>query len=481
MPQADYQVASWFLSKSLALSYFLAFLSLLPQALGLFGSQGLLSIDHLLNILDKELGAERFYHLPSVFWFFSGDSAIRGLCFLGMIASTLAFIGFSQSWMFLFCWLFYLSFVSCGQIFLGYQWDSLLLEFGFIGLFMAPWNWEWIPMGAHVLNPLILGCCWLLLFKLMFSSGIVKFTHKDPSWKNLTAMNYHYWTQPLPNPVAYFLHKSPEWVHKFSQLLLLFIELIVPFFIFFPGQIQVIAAALLILLQVLIFLTGNFAFFNIITVGLTFSIVPDNFWLLPMKSYLAPEMFSQEFSFGLLLVLTCANLFWLFKTTFEKSKVLDFLLPSMRVIYPFRISNPYGLFAVMTKHRPEIIMEGSNDGQNWMEYGFRYKPSLLTKSSPVVAPHQPRLDWQLWFASLERFEENLWLQNLIVRVFAESRDVQSILGEDPFGGKSPKYLRLLRYEYTFSDFKTLREKKQWWDRRLIEYYSPIFERDDFIE
>lgn len=336
-------------------------------------------------------------------------------------------------------------------------------------------------MGAYVLNPLILLCCWLLLFKLMFSSGIVKFTHKDPSWRNLTAMNFHYWTQPLPNPIAYFLHKGPKWFHQASQLLLFFVELIVPFFIFVPGQVQVMAAGFLILLQVLIFLTGNFAFFNIITVGLTFGIVPDEFWILPMKSYLISETFPLEFSFVVLLVLASANIFWLFKTTFEKNKALDFLMPIMRGIYPFRISNPYGLFAVMTKHRPEIILEGSNDGQHWLEYSFRYKPSKLTKNPPTVAPHQPRLDWQLWFASLESFSENLWLQNLIVRVFSESRDVQNLLGEDPFGGKSPKFLRLLKYEYTFSDFKTLRNKKQWWERRLIEYYSPIFERDDFIE
>lgn len=488
MQAVHYEVASWFLSKSLALSYFLAFLSLLPQVLGLYGKQGILSIDHLLYLLDSEMGSDRFYHMPSVFWFLSNDLAIRFVCFLGMLAASLAFLGFSQSWMFLVCWICYLSFVSCGQIFLSYQWDSLLLEFGFLGLFMAPWKFEWIPFGAHILNPIILVLCWLLLFKLMFSSAVVKLTNKDASWKNLTALTYHYWTQPLPNPLSYLLHKAPVGFQKFSTLLMFFIELIVPVFIFISGTTQTIAACLLILLQVLILLTGNFAFFNVITLGLCLGVLPDSFWssvftqsfFQTVSQWTVAEAFSTELAILAFIFLVPAAYFWVYKTLFDKSKSLDFMLPYMRFLYPFRTSNPYGLFAMMTKNRPELIIEGSNDGQHWMEYGFKYKPAALNKMRAFIAPHQPRLDWQLWFASLENFGENLWLQNLIARLFAESPEVQGLMGADPFGGKSPKFLRILKYEYTFSDFISLRKKGEWWQRRLVEVYSPIFERDEFI-
>ncbi len=480
MQAVHYEVASWFLSKSLALSYFIAFLSLLPQVLGLYGKQGVLSIDHLLYLLENEMGSERFFHMPSLFWFLSNDSAIRFICFLGMLASSLAFLGFSQSWMFLICWICYLSFVSCGQLFLSYQWDSLLLEFGFLGLFMAPWQFEWLPFGAHVLNPIILVLCWLLLFKLMICSGVVKLTNKDPSWKNLTALTYHYWTQPLPNPVAYFLHKAAVPFQKFSNLLMFFIELIVPLFIFVPGMAQATAAWFLILLQVLILLTGNFAFFNIITLGLCFGVIPDNFWRFTVTPWIAHSAFPTEIALLAFILLVPAAYFWVYKTLFEKSKSLDFLLPYMRFLYPFRISNPYGLFAVMTKNRPELIIEGSNDGQHWQEYDFKFKPASLKKMPRFAAPHQPRLDWQLWFASLESFGENLWLQNLIARLFAESPEVQGLMGTDPFGGKSPKYLRILKYEYTFSDWQQLRKQGEWWQRKFIEIYSPTFERDEFI-
>ncbi|WP_374029038.1 lipase maturation factor family protein [Bdellovibrio bacteriovorus] len=274
----DYNISSWIISKTLSISYFIAFLSLLPQVLGLYGQQGILSIDHLLNLLDKELKGERFYHVPSFFWFSSTDFTLKATCFIGMMASSLAFLGFSQSIMFAVCFLCYLSFVSCGQIFLSYQWDSLLLELGFLGLFFAPWKWEWLPLGTHLLHPMVYGLVLLLLFKLMFLSGVVKLTHKDTCWRDFTALTYHYWTQPLPTPLAYFMNKMPLTVKKLSTLFMFFVELVTPFFIFIPGPAQTAAVVFLVLLQVLIFLTGNYCFFNIITLGLSLAVLPDSTW-----------------------------------------------------------------------------------------------------------------------------------------------------------------------------------------------------------
>ncbi|WP_374035277.1 lipase maturation factor family protein [Bdellovibrio bacteriovorus] len=473
----DYNIASWIISKTLALSYFVAFLSLLPQVLGLYGSQGILSIDHLLNLLDKELKAERFYHVPSLFWFSSGDLTLKLFCFIGMTASSLAFLGFSQSFMFLTCFICYLSFVSCGQIFLSYQWDSLLLELGFLGLFFAPWQWEWIPLAAHNLHPIMLGLVIFLLFKLMFLSGIVKLTHKDGSWKDLTALTYHYWTQPLPTPVAYFAHKMPRWFQKMSTVIMFFIELVCPFLMLVPGKTQVVAVALLLTLQFLIILTGNYGFFNLLTIGLCLAVLPDAAWgfkinwveatTLPTAVMLVPA-----------LILVPSSLFWILKTLSENSTKLNFMLPYMRFFYPFRINNPYGLFAVMTKTRPEVVLQGSNDGLNWEDYEFQFKPGSLKKAPPVCAPHQPRMDWQMWFAALENFNENMWLQNLATRVFEQSPDVMTLFSKDPFKGTSPRFLRFERYEYRFSDFKDLRQNGQWWERVHSGSYGPVFGRDD---
>ncbi len=485
----EYAVASWLVTKSLCLCYFVAFLSLLPQVLGLYGRQGILSLDHFLNLLDKELGAERFHHVPSLFWFLSNDFAVRGLCFIGMVASSLAFLGFSQSWMLLICWICYLSYVSCGQVFLGYQWDSLLLEFGFLGLFFAPWTLEWSPMAAYHLHPFVLGLVWLLLFKLMFLSGVVKLKSRDPAWTKLTALSFHYWTQPLPSPLAYFFAKLPMAIQRISTFFMFFIELIVPFFIFAPGPLQVVAALFLFVLQVLIWTTGNYGFFNILTIGLIFSLLPDSalktfdfgeMVILKFDSmeWISEGMIASEAALLALMILVPATLFWITKTLSEKSTATNFMLPMMRLLYPYRISNPYGLFAVMTKVRPELVLEGSLDGETWLPYELKNKPTDIKKRPRFVAPHQPRLDWQMWFAALESFNENLWLQNLITRIFESSPDVLSLFRKDPFGGKPPKYLRLLRYEFHFSSWKDLRTRGEWWTKELIAPYGPVFERED---
>lgn len=477
MQLTDYNIASWVISKTLSLSYFMAFLSLLPQVLGLYGSQGILSIDHFLNLLDKELKAERFYHLPSFFWFSSSDTVLKATCFVGMTAASLAFLGFSQSFMFLICFLCYLSFVSCGQIFLNYQWDNLLLELGFLGLFFAPWKWEWTPFGATLLHPIIYGLVLLLVFKLMFLSGVVKLTNKDSSWRDLTALSYHYLTQPLPTPLAYFAHKLPLSLQKISAAIMFFIELVAPFLIFIPGPVQVVAVGLLILLQVLILLTGNFAFFNWLTLGLCLSVLPDSAWGFKIN-WLQSATVPDSVALTLLIVLAPTTVFWIYKSLNEKSSRLDFLLPLLRLLYPFRISNPYGLFSVMTRTRPELVLEGSVDGVHWQEYEFTAKPTSIHRAPPLVAPHQPRLDWQMWFASLETFNDNLWLQNLTTRLFQESTDVQALFAKDPFAGKAPHSLRIMKYQYTFSDWNSLRKEGTWWKRECVGAYGPVFHKEE---
>lgn len=472
----DIHIASWVLTKCLSLTYFIAFLSLTPQVLGLFGRQGILSIDHLLNLLDRDMKAERFYHLPSVFWLSSSDRTLKFVCLAGMTAASLAFLGFSQSIMFAVCFLCYLSFVSCGQIFLTYQWDALLLELGFLGLFFAPWRWEWLPLSAYELHPAIYLLALLLLFKLMFLSGVIKLTHKDLSWKNFSAMSFHYWTQPLPTPLAFFFHKLPFAAQRFSTAVMFFIELVVPFFIFIPGPVRIIAVSLIVFLQVMILLTGNYGFFNLITLGLSLAVLPDSSWGFVIN-WVQPHHIPNAVAFAVCLILIPGHIFWIYKTLFEKSTKLNFMLPFMRFIYPFRLNNPYGLFAVMTKSRPEIIMQGSMDGNEWTDYELNYKPGNPRRAPPVVAPHQPRLDWQMWFAALEDFNENLWLQNLATRVFENSSDVISLFQKNPFPKEPPQFLRFVRYEYGFSSFQELLQHKRWWNRQFIGTFGPTFTRD----
>lgn len=486
MTETSYALSAWVLSKGIALCYLLAFLSLFPQTLGLFGKNGILSIHQFMLVLRQQTGLQRYYELPSVFWFNASDLFLNGICLLGLSTATLALLGFSPPFMILIAWVCYLSFVNSGQDFLGFQWDSLLLEAGLLTMFLTPWSLEWAPWLAYEPSPFVRWVFWLLVFKLMFLSGTMKFLSKDRSWRDLSALKYHYETQPLPTPLAYLSLKMPLTLHKFSCALSHLIELAVPFLIFVPGPARVWGAWILIGLQVLIIFTGNYAFFNILTIVLCLFLLEDSFWqsflpkLFPALTISVDTPFLYE-ALGLVLavIMIPLNLFWFGLAFRENSRVLNPLIPIIRAIYNYRVNSSYGLFSVMTKERPELVLQGSEDTENWVEYEFKFKPGCVTKRPRLVAPYHPRLDWQMWFAALGSFNQNLWLQNLMARIFMNSEEVLSLLKTNPFP-QVPKYLRLVKYQYKFSSTKNLFEKGEWWTREYVGLYSPVFEKTDFV-
>jgi hypothetical protein len=271
-------------------------------------------------------------------------------------------------------------------------------------------------------------------------------------------------------------------------------ELVLPFLIFIPGPLQVFACVGLAAFQVILMLSGNYAFFNFLSLGLSLSAIPNAsypawfvsglVWIASragVANLILPTSAADFYSIIPFLIVMPLSIFWIVRTMFEKSKALEFMLPLVRFFYPFRISNPYGLFAVMTKRRPELILEGSIDGDTWLEYDMKYKPGNVKHMPRFAAPHQPRLDWQMWFASLESFDDNLWIQNLITRLFEESEVVQNLFAGDPFHGKSPKYMRVVCYEYEFSSWPALRREGVWWTRQRIGIYTPEFENPLFGE
>ncbi len=486
MNETSYAMSAWILSKGIAFCFILAFLTLIPQIMGLYGKSGILSIQQFMNVLKEQTGPQRYYELPTVFWLNASDTFLYLMGGLGLAASTLALMGFCPPLMMLVAWVCYLSFVNSGQDFLGFQWDSLLLEIGVLAIFLTPWGFDWNPWNTYEPSVFVRWLFWILLFKLMFLSGVVKIMSKDASWRDFTALKYHYWTQPIPNPVAYFMDKSPLWLQKASCVLMFFIELAVPLLIFIPGSLRWLAAALMIGLQLLIILTGNYAFFNVLSIVLCLFLLDDSIWriflpkIFPAMNVVADNPFFYE-SMGLVLAVLMIplNLFWFGLAFRENSKLLNPAIPIIRAIYNYRFNSSYGLFAVMTKDRPELVLQGSNDNETWVDYEFRYKPSRLDKMPPIAAPYQPRLDWQMWFAALGTFSQNLWLQNLMARIFMKSAPVIDLLENNPFPN-APKYMRLVKYQYKFSTTKTLFEKGEWWTREYIGLYSPIFEKTDFV-
>ena len=468
----------WLFLRLVGVIYLVAFLSAAPQVTDLIGEHGLLPVDRFFALATRELGPARLLFEPSLLWFASGDLPLQGLCWLGALSALMVVTGVFSGPALFVCYLLYLSLVTVGQDFMSFQWDWLLLETGFIGLFLTSWRSLQAPVGrttrASTLSPWLLWALRLIIFKLMFMSGMAKLTSGDANWANLTALNYHYLTQPLPTPLGWFAGHLPGWFQKLSVAAMFYIELLVPFFIFCGRRLRLAAAAQITALLVLIALTGNYTYFDILSIILCVPLLDDHVtsFLLPrwLKERALPEsvedpgkskLLGLKFIAALLIVLTA-------------SKVTGVNVPFLtNLTAPFGISNGYGLFAVMTTVRNEIIIEGSKDGKNWLEYELPYKPGDVRRAPPIVAPLQPRLDWQLWFASLTDYREEPWFGHLMLRLLTGSRDVLHLFSKNPFDNVAPpKYVRASLYRYEFTSLDTLLKTGVWWRRSYVGPYFP---------
>jgi len=309
-------------------------------------------------------------------------------------------------------------------------------------------------------------------------SGIVKLTSGDPSWWNLTALDYHYWTQPLPTVLGWWADKSPEWVKHVSTALTLGIEILVPFLIWFPRRLRLIACGLFLFLQIIIGLTGNYAFFNLLTIALCLFLIDDRAWprisgLTKIESGLITRGWSTWPAVVVLLVTMPLNGVLFFNAIEPEAEWPSLMTLYYSALEPFRIVNGYGLFRVMTKERPEILIEGSNDGIEWRPYVFKWKPGPVNRMPGFVEPHQPRLDWQMWFAALGDVRENQWFYGLMQRLLENSPEVTRLLGNNPFPEKPPQYLRAELYRYHFSTLAEHKNRGLWWSRQDMREYLPM--------
>ncbi len=475
----SYALSAWFFTRALAAAYFVAFLSVAVQVQGLWGSKGVLPIKGYLQAVEKQVGATGAWHVPSVFWLDSTDGSLQTAAWVGAAAALIAFAGFAQGWMLFACLVLYLSFVTAGQDFMSFQWDALLVEVGFIALFAASWKFKFEFFTAVDPHWSVRYMFYIVLFKLMFLSGVVKLLSGDETWRDLSALSYHYWTQPLPNPLSPFMHWLPLFVHQASTAMTFVVELAVPFLMFWP-RARVWAAGAFIGLSLLIFFTGNYTFFNLLTIALAFWLIPDSAWeraasLFPWEFQIVPSpIFAQPGTMTVMGALAVVSVIWCTRWLYNDN-MMTAVSPVLSFVQRFHISNSYGLFANMTTDRPEIILEGSMDAQNWREYEFKYKAGRLDRVPPIVAPHQPRLDWQMWFAALSNFRQTYWFQNLMVRIFEGSPTVLDLMGENPFPEGPPRFLRARLYQYSFAEPADIIYDGDWWERKLTGEYSPIIE------
>ncbi len=489
--EPSYRVAGWLFFRLLGLAYLLAFWSLGLQIVGLIGHDGILpAASYLARAREVLGGVSRVHLLPTLAWVSASDAFLRGLCVAGSLLALLLTLGIGPALVLPVLWLLYLSLtVVCGD-FLAYQWDALLLETGLLAAWAAPWTLRDRLDRARDLPAIGRALLLWLLFRLMVGSGAVKLASGDPTWRRLTALAYHFWTQPLPTPGAWYASLLPGWMLRSATAATLGIELVLPFAVLplVPTRLRRWSCGLLIGLQAAIAVTGNYAFFNVLAIALCVLMLDDTLLMRFVPERRRPDAFRPPVERAHLagtprwaLVVLAAVVVPVSATRFAGSLGVDAGVPIVDdlavALAPFRSVNAYGLFAVMTTHRPEIVVEGSDDRLAWRPYEFEYKPGDVDRRPPWVAPHQPRLDWQMWFAALERYEENPWFQAFCRRLLEGAPDVVALVARDPFPGRPPKYVRGVLFEYRFSTPEERRRTGAWWSRARVGNYSPVLSLD----
>ena len=491
--------------------YLIALVSLWVQILGLIGSDGILPARLTLESVRQQAlaahaGWERFHYLPTLCWFSASDGFLQAQCAAGVVLALLVLVGIAPAPSLFGLWVIYLSLSAVGREFLSFQWDALLLETGFLAIFFSPGTRLRRPSRAREPSLLVLWLLRWLLFRLMFASGCVKLLSGDAAWRDLTALTYHYETQPLPTWLGWYAFQLPALFHKGSTVLMFGIELVLPFLIFAPRRLRKLPCAAFIALQLLIGLTGNYCFFNLLTIGLCVLLLDDaslNQLLnalrlrrrrldrpgppLEVEPAVAPGPVDGDgpvrraiawrwpgpVAWPVTVLVLLVSLVQ-FSGLFGWSRLWPTPVAGFcNWVAPFRSFNSYGLFAVMTTSRPEIVVQGSEDGVTWRDYEFKYKPGAVSGRPAFVEPHQPRLDWQLWFAALGDYRQNPWFVEFCVHLLQGSPAVLELLKANPFPARPPRYVRAMVYDYRFTTLAAHRQTGAWWQREEKGEYLPV--------
>lgn len=454
-----YLIACKLFTQLLGVIYFAAFAAFLFQIRGLLGSNGILPVVHFLEWMKRRGGKKVYYYIPTLFWLNASDRALMAVTAAGTLCSLLLICNVAPLLMLILLYILYLSILSVGQDFLSFGWEMFLMEVTINAILLN---------ATPVPNLMVWMSLNLLLFRFHFQGGIVKLFSCDPNWRNWTACAYHYQTQPIPNMTAWYVHKFPLWFHKMATGLMFFIELIVPFGIFVPWQeVRLAVCFLLVGLQLMIYLTGNFSYLNHLTAIFSIILVSDTY----LSSYFAiPEAGSSFLTIPVGLCGAILLLLQLFNLWIHVIRPNALMARWLSFVQPFHLVNRYGIFAIMTTKRYEVVVEGSDDGIEWKEYGFYYKPSEVTRRPRRISPYQPRIDWQIWFLPFSRYEDEEWFQNFLLHLLLGTKEVLALLRLNPFPDKPPRFVRAQFYDYVFSDWG---DKGVWWRRTLIGSYAPI--------
>jgi len=504
-------IPRWIFLRALGLIYFAAFYPLLFQMEGLNGPHGILPAGRFLIAVQAELGSLRFWYAPTLFWISSGEHAVLAVMWIGIAASIAAFLNLWPRLSFFICFVCFLSFVTAAQDFSSYQSDSMLLEAGFLALFFAPRGLRpgfGFDAPTSRLSLFLLQWEW---FRIYFESGVVKLLSGDPEWRHFTAMDEYYQNGPLPTWIGWYVQHLPHGFHAATALATLAMELAVVWMLFLPRRARFILFCIVTPWEAGVILTANYTFLNYLVLSLGLLLLDDRSvrWLLPARvarglaarsagppgesaqpepetNPAADAKAVSRRSFrrtlrGAGVSLASFLLLWhAYATTAELIRLLwaGAPLPTAPIsaLEPLRIANQYGLFAYMTRGRYEIEFQGSNDGQSWTPYLFRFKPQALNERPGLYAPYQPRFEWNLWFASLGDWRRSNFVPLTEERLLDNDEDVLRLFRGDPFGGSPPRYVKAVLWQYWFTTMDEKRRTGNWWRRELAGLYAPVLER-----
>jgi hypothetical protein len=515
----------WIFLRALGLIYYSAFFSLVFQIKGLIGPQGILPAGEYLRAVAEQLGRVGYWYAPTLLWFSSGRHMLMGLCWVGMIASVLLFLNLWPRGMLAISFVCFLSFVSAAQDFSSYQSDGMLLEAGFISLFYAPRGWR--PGWGEASPPSRMG--WFLLiwecFRIYFESGVGKIMGGDPEWRNFTALDDYYQNGPLPTWIGWYMQHWPHWFQVTTAFGTLALELVLVWMMFLPRCLRIVCFCIVTPWQIGIILSANYTFLNYLVLVLGFLLLDDRLLepFLPVRwrkdfqarqeekgqpGCLTPnealnegdieqgtasvpvqnsgknwrETLGKQWA-ALKLAVTAVMLMWIFYATAAQMiwmvKPVGLPITPVSALEHFRIANQYGLFERMTRGRYEIEFQGSDDGQKWLVYPFRFKPQDPAMAPGIYAPYQPRFDWNLWFASLTnwRDEEGHIVPRTEQALLRGSQDVLLLFAGNPFPNGLPKQVRAVLWQYWFTTPEEKRATGMWWRREQLGLYAPTLGRE----
>ncbi|MFF8271473.1 lipase maturation factor family protein [Streptomyces sp. NPDC016562] len=464
----DYWLSRLVFQRGLAALYFIAFLSTAHQFRALIGEHGLLPVPRFV-------AAVPFRRSPSIFHFHYSDRFCAIIAWTGVTLSVALAAGAADRiplwasmlpWALL--WVLYLSLVNVGQTWFGFMWESLLLEAGFLAIFLG--NEETAP------PLLILFLLRWLLFRLEFGAGLIKLRH-DPCWRDLTCLYYHHETQPMPGPLTWFFHRLPRPLHRVEVAASHVAQLVAPVMLFAPQPTASVVAGFIVVTQLWLVASGNFAWLNWLTILIAVTAIDgaraaDVLGLPRPPAFAGPPAWYEGTVLAVTVLMVVLS-YWPIRNLLSRHQVMNYSFN------PFHLMNTYGAFGTIERTRHEVVLEGTDepeitDDTVWQAYGFKGKPGDVRRMPPQVAPYHLRLDWMMWFAAISPAYARPWFTPLLAKLLDNDPVILKLLRHNPFPDSPPTFLRARLYRYRFTDRHELRRTHAWWHRTLVgEYLPPV--------